>query len=348
MSFLSTILKAAVAAPVGWIAYSAVGVDHDAPLAPALPAERRSLRTAAAGTLNYYVDERGDGRPLVLIHSVNAAANPQELQPLFDHFAGTRPVYALDLPGYGFSERADRTYTPLLFADAIGEFLLGAVGQPADVVALSLSCEFVALTAHHNSDLVSSAVFISPTGLGAEPHETGVEPPKISVRSDGPTIKVLDKGAAVTVRRSITQIGVSSRSVHRVLAFPLWSQALFDLVVTRPSLRYFFPRANPADEVVEYCYDTAHRPGARHVPLYFLSGELFSADIADVYAKSTTPTLVLYGNDRFTSFERIDEVEHANSRWHSMRFDDLGSMVHQQNPTVATAAMEDFWSRQVG
>ena len=68
------------------------------------------------------------------------------MKPLFDMYRNTRPVYALELPGYGFSDRADRNYTPELFAGAIGEFL-EQVGKPADVVALSLSSEFVARAA---------------------------------------------------------------------------------------------------------------------------------------------------------------------------------------------------------
>ncbi len=343
MSLISTAIKAAVAAPVGWIAFSRFGIDHDAPLRDAVSAERRSVRTAAAGYLSYYADERGEGRPLVLIHSVNAAANPQELQPLFSHFAGSRPVYALDLPGYGFSDRKNRVYTPRLFADAIGEFLLALFNDPVDVVALSLACEFVALVDEANPDSISSIVYISPTGLRPAADPT-IQGPEVSIRSDGPSFRLVGKGAAVTMRRRAVNVGVRTPYIHRFLSFPLWSQAIFDLVVTRPSIRYFFPRNEPADDVIEYCYQTSHRPGARHVPLYFLSGELYSPNIADVYSKSSTPTLVLYGKDRFTTFERLDEVLEANANWHSMRFDDLGSMVHQQNPTVSTAAMEDFWA----
>ena len=58
-------------------------------------------------------------RPLLLIHSVNAAGSAYEVRPLFDHARATRPVYAIDLPGFGLSERSDRAYTPRLMTDAV-------------------------------------------------------------------------------------------------------------------------------------------------------------------------------------------------------------------------------------
>ena len=67
--------------------------------------------------LNAY--QAGDGPPLLLIHSVNAAASAAEIAALLAHYRATRCVFALDLPGFGFSERSDRAYTPRLMTDAI-------------------------------------------------------------------------------------------------------------------------------------------------------------------------------------------------------------------------------------
>ena len=38
---------------------------------------------------------------------------------MFDLMSQHRTVYAIDLPGYGTSERSDRLYTPRLMTDAI-------------------------------------------------------------------------------------------------------------------------------------------------------------------------------------------------------------------------------------
>ena len=61
----------------------------------------------------------GQGPPLLLVHSINAAASAAELRPLHEHYRASRTVFTIDLPGYGFSERSDRAYTPALMTDAL-------------------------------------------------------------------------------------------------------------------------------------------------------------------------------------------------------------------------------------
>jgi len=123
-------------------------------LPPALSAPQRVIDTLA-GRINLYVATPQDGAPslppLLLIHSVNAAASAAEVRPLFDHYRRERMVIAMELPGYGFSERGDRLYTPRLMTDAILDLTAYIrsqhPGQAIDALAASLSCEFLARAA---------------------------------------------------------------------------------------------------------------------------------------------------------------------------------------------------------
>jgi pimeloyl-ACP methyl ester carboxylesterase len=140
-------LASAGAGGVAWIAYSALFIDHRRRLRPALNAELDCMESFSGGVA-WYEDVRGEGVPLVLIHSVNAAASSYEMRPLFEHYRGRRPVYALDLPGFGKSERGRREYTPEVYGRALIDFVeTKTASRPADVVALSLSCEFAARAA---------------------------------------------------------------------------------------------------------------------------------------------------------------------------------------------------------
>ena len=100
------------------IAYSALAIDHRRRLEPAVPGKLTDLSTSG-GRVTLYGSQEGKGTPLLLIHSINAAASAYEMRPLFQYFIGLRPVYAIDLPGYGLSERRDQTYTPRMMVDAI-------------------------------------------------------------------------------------------------------------------------------------------------------------------------------------------------------------------------------------
>ena len=162
---ISTWLLATTGILAGWSLYSRFVVNHDMPIVPALDAVRKEFYGSNSTLLSYYAQAESSKRPLVLLHSINAAANAYEMKPLFEQYQGDRPVYVLDLPGFGFSDRSNREYSVELYVSAITDFLREIVGEPADVIALSLSSEFSAIAAHQSPELFNSLTLISPTGL---------------------------------------------------------------------------------------------------------------------------------------------------------------------------------------
>lgn len=304
----------------GWMAYSKWFVDHNAFLPNAIPeAEWELLQSENAGKLNIYHRSHPQGRPLLLIHSVNAAASAYEMGPLFRHYVGLRPVYALDLPGYGFSDRAPRAYTPALFQHAIID-VLHQIGAPADVVALSLGCEFAAAAALARPELFHSLVCISPSGLNAQ--NTGRATQQASMRG-------------------------SSDRLYQFLAFPLWARPLFDLIASRRSIRFFL-RQSFVDDItpgfVDYAYATSHQPGAEHAPLAFLSGKLFTQDVCgQVYEKLDTPALIIYDEDAYSRFDRLPELLQRNPRWRATRIVPSRGLPHFEKLSETVGALDHFW-----
>ncbi|MEZ4380680.1 MAG: alpha/beta fold hydrolase [Nannocystaceae bacterium] len=305
-------------AAAGWIAYSRLAIDHEVALPPALAAEHDTF-ASVAGKLGYYVDRHAAGRPLVLIHSVNAAASAYEMRPLFEHFRGSRPVYALDLPGFGTSTRSDRDYAPTLYRDAIVDFLTAVVGAPADVIALSLGCEFAALAANLRPEAFRSLAFISPTGLSAE--DRGGDSPR-------------------------------ARRVHGAFDVSLWRQPVYDLLVSRPSIKYFLKRSFVGEVdpgLLHYGFLTAHQKGAVHAPLCFISGRLFTPAIAEsTYVRLQRPTLAIYDQDAHVSFERLPEVMERNEHWRSIRIVPTRGLPHWERLPETVAALEAFWAGSDG
>lgn len=301
----------------GWIVYSATMIDHDLPLPLAIDAQKHLFTSGFAGLLSYYVDEQGSGRPLVLIHSINAAASSYEMRPLFNHYRGQRPVYALDLPGFGFSERSDRHYTPQLYTAAVRDFLNDIVGQPADVVALSLGSEFAARAALDNPELFHSLTLISPTGLSSEKRKNGAQQ---------------NGGAPLSL-----------------FSFPLWSQAFYDLLATRSSISYFLNKSfsdDPDPGMVSYSYLSSHQPNARYAPLYFISGRLFTPRVREeVYQKLTIPGLIIYDRDPFTGFDELPSLLLASSNWSPARVSPTYGLPHFEDLETTTRVLDNFWQR---
>ena len=142
------------------------GPISDAELPPAVSGERFDTH-GRAGRVACYV--AGSGPPLLLVHSVNAAASAAEVRPLHEHYRESRTVYSIDLPGFGASERSDRVYTPRLMTDALLQ-LLDAIcarghGDPVDALAVSTGCEFLARAASESPEGFRSLALVSPTGL---------------------------------------------------------------------------------------------------------------------------------------------------------------------------------------
>jgi pimeloyl-ACP methyl ester carboxylesterase len=319
---LTGLVSAGAGLGLGWLAVSRWAIDHDMTLPLAIDADRRAFDSPRAGRLSYYHDRRGEGTPLVLLHSINAGASAFEVSPLFEALRGQRPVYAPDLPGFGFSDRSDREYTPELYAAAIEDMLESVVGDAADVVAMSLTSEFAARVALRRPDLVRSLALLSPSGFNRR-----------------------DQNATQRSNSS----GTSDR-VRRVLLWPGWSQALYDLLVTRPSLRYFLRQSfvgEPPEELIDYAYLTTHQPGARFAPFAFVSGRLFTRDIREtVYERLDRPALVIYDDDAFVSFETLPDVLARHDNWRAERVAPTMGLPHWERPRETVAALERFWAGQ--
>ncbi|WP_102128143.1 alpha/beta fold hydrolase [Deinococcus planocerae] len=283
-------------------------------LRPALSGERQFLDLPGSLRVAYYADPRGSGRPLVLTPSVNAAASAYEVKPLWDAYAGTRPLYALEWPGFGSSSRPDVPYTPELMASAI-RALVARIGGDVDVVALSLGGEFAARAAL-GEPRIRTLALISPSGLGA---------PR------GGTQEANAEDGGERLYRRLRAVGTP----------------LYALLRTRPSIELFLDRSfrGPVDlGLVEYALETTRQPGARNAPLYFISGRLFTPDAyRDLYSKLPVPTLVLYDRDAFVSFDRLPQFD-AQPNVSAVRIEGTDGLPHFERLPEVRSALDAFWA----
>ena len=264
-----------------------------AALPPALSGERLEFESPA-GRLSVYV--AGQGPPLLLVHSINASGSAAEMRPLHEHYLASRTVFSVDLPGYGFSDRSDRPYTPRLMTDAVhavtAQIALRCGPEPIDALALSLSCEFQARAAAEAPGRYRSLALVSPTGFSG--------------------------------RRAWRGAPGSNRGLpwlYKALRGPggMWGSAVFRGLTKPGVIRYFLVRTWGSKNIDEplWAYDllTTQAPGAEHAPLHFLSAQLFSADIHTVYEQLAMPVWMSHGvRGDFTDY-RSKVIVEGRANW---------------------------------
>ena len=288
-------------------------------LPPAVSGERLEL-ASPTGRLSVYI--AGDGPALLLIHSVNAAASAAEMRPLHEHHRRTRTVFSIDLPGYGFSDRSDRPYTPRLMTDAVHavtDLIRDRCGPaPIDALALSLSCEYLARAAAETPERYRSLALVSPTGF-----------------------------RGLRAWRSAPGTTREVPGLHAALRGPggLWGGALFRALTSPRVIRYFLRRTWGADAIDEelWRYDmrTTRMAGAEHAPLCFLSAGLFSADIHTIYEQLELPVWMSHGvRGDFTDY-RGKSIVTGRPNW-SITVFETGALPYFEQPERFQVAYDEF------
>ncbi len=265
--------------------------------------------------------------PLLLVHSMNASGSAAEMRPVFDHARHTRPVLALDLPGFGLSERSDRAYNPRLMTDALHEAIAWLQQRhgpaPVDVLGLSLGGEFAARAAVEAPQSVRRLALVSPTGFNGKPRRYG--PPGGSV---GPE----------WLLKALQGPGFHTGGG--------WGRGLFRGLRRPGVIRYFLERTWGSKAIDEplwrFDLHTSRQPGACYAPLYFLSALQFSSDINALYEALTQPVWMSQGTrGDFTDYRGQHTVE-KRPNWRISVYKDCGALMYFEQPAAFCAELDQF------
>ena len=291
-----------------------------------MSALRRDIDSPAGRLSLYSAEPSGQASelpPLLLVHSINASASAAELEPLFEHYRQHRAVYALELPGFGFSDRSDRAYTPRLMTDALHATLAlirsEQNDEASDILAVSLTSEFAARAKFEAPQSIRRLALVSPTGFSGKK------------RRYGPAGGTL----------GLTWL-------YRLLTFDLWRQSIFN-GLTRPGvIRYFLNRTWGSKNIDETFYNysvlTSRQAGAANAPFYFVSAFLFSADINQLYEQLIDPVWVsMATRGDFTDYRGRHTVENK-SNWQFEAVEG-GALPFFEDLTGFTEKLDLFWAK---
>lgn len=274
------------------------------------------------GRYRFYARD-GIGVPIVLLHSINAAAGSFEMKPIFDYLSAStpRPIFAVDWIGFGLSDRPPVDYRPSVFRRQLRRFLSEHIHQPADVVAFSLASDFAAVTAVSHPFLFRRLVFISPTGLGA--------------RSDvGSTRRAIVKTTTAT--------GLFELSFQRMTS----PQALQNFY----RQNVFMRRSAVSQELVDAAHASTQARGAHHAPASFIAGDLHEPVRAfDAHTSLAVPSLYILPSayrSPLQSFERLPELQVRNPRHVHVARLQSGLMPQWETPELLAKRVAAFLSEE--
>jgi pimeloyl-ACP methyl ester carboxylesterase len=276
------------------------------PLLPVTP-ERYSWR---GHQVAHY--SAGTGRPVLLVHSINAAASAFEMRGPFTKLQDRYAVHAVDLLGYGNSDRPARRYRAEDYIDLIGE-QLARIGEPTVLIASSLGAAYAVAAADRWPERVSALVLACPTGIDQLAQRPGF-------------------GAYV---------------VYQILR-SAFGKLIFRALTSRAGTRYFLSdQAYHSPESITSAthdgfYYTCRRPGAYYAPICFLTG-LLNCDINAAFARLQQPILLIWGKQATTTpVSRAAAFQQANPRARLAVIDNASLLVQDERPEEFCALVEEF------
>lgn len=119
--------------------------------------------TLTIDDINVCYDLAGSGEPLLLIHGLNVGKSvwKEFLAQAAKHYT----VYAVDLPGFGYSDAPNVPYGIPFYVDFLFKFLDSLNVNKVNIVGSSMGGEIAAMMAAKHPERVSNLVLLAPGGL---------------------------------------------------------------------------------------------------------------------------------------------------------------------------------------
>lgn len=229
---------------------------------------RQDYFTSEYGKI-FYV-ERGEGEPLILIHGLASGTSSFVWRKNFTELSKHFKVYALDMPGFGKSDKQPITYTSSVYRNIIKSFIQNIIGEPVNIVASSQCAAYAIELAYDNPGIFKKIICISPTG--------------IFELADYPKLW--------------------GKTVNLFFKLPISGTFMYNMLVSEPSVKYFlkknvyYNKDYVTKYVIKYYKKSARQNGmlSKFAPSSFLSGYT-NENILNSLPNVECPVLILWGEN---------------------------------------------------
>lgn len=258
----------------------------------------------------------GKGTPVLLLHGIYAGASSFEWRRTVDALAEHHQVFALDMIGFGRSDRPNVRYSPALYQAFLADVVERLDRGPMAVVASALSAAYMVALAARDPRHVAALALIEPEGIGGT------------------------RDAASTAQST----------AHLLLDAPIVGTSIYNALTSEASMRGYLREsyANDrlvTDELVERYVQNARQPGGKHVVRALVGGRL-NTDIRNALRRVHHPMLVVWGDQA-----RQNPVQHAHAfrvikpetEWALIA--GAGDLPHDEQPERTNEALLRFLDR---
>ncbi len=214
---------------------------------------------------------RGEGKPLLLIHGFGASIGHWRKNIPVLAEAGYR-VFAIDLLGFGGSDKAALDYTLELWAQQLRDFWQEHIQQPTVFIGNSIGGLISLQTITEYPEVAAGAVLINCAGgLNHRPEELN------------------------------PLLGFVMGSFTKLVSSPITGKFIFDNIRQKRRIRntlyqVYCDRQAVTDELVELLYEPSCDPGAQQVFASVLTAPPGKTP-NELLAKLQHPLLILWGED---------------------------------------------------
>jgi pimeloyl-ACP methyl ester carboxylesterase len=256
---------------------------------------------------------------VLLVHSIHAAAWSYEWRHNVEALARDHTVYTIDLLGFGRSDRPPIDYSARLYVSLILDFAADVIGAPCALVGSSLGAAFVVAAAARAPERFPAVVLVGPVGV------THLSWPP----------------------------GPANDATYALIRSPLAGSALFNALVTKPSMRFFLGQTYAQDdyvtpELLDAYWRTAHQPGARYAAAAFVGMHL-NLNVRDAARRLTQPVLIAWGDQaKEVPRTELEAYEELVPRLRVEHFDPCGSLPHDERSAEWNAVVLDFLGQALG
>jgi len=268
------------------------------------------------GEISY--QDLGSGDSILLVHSFGPGHDSEEWRAVAEILSEDYHVRAIDLLGWGRSDKPESSYDGELYIQLLGDFLEDVVAEQCIVVGAGLSAAYAVQLAVDRPESIRALGLVVPAGIDSE--------------GDEPDLK--------------------DALVHWLLRTPVFGTSALNLYTSQTALGQYLRRevlAGPerADaERVDYLYRSSHQPGAHTALAAYLSGY---SNYSAIEALGRLQQPIWLGWGRKASNPPIETADLWLQRTPQAElevFEDSGSLPHLEEPQAFARGLARYLARR--